>query len=728
MISDGARAVLAPLVGDDLDELYAQFREVNPDDHPSLFAVYLKGLKRLTNAKQVYDVTSALENEINLPSQSEEVLTGRFVRIVRIGKGGVGEIRLVHDRELGRNVAYKRLLPDAAGVPEVARSFLHEAFITAQLDHPSIVPIYSLEHEKKGSLAYTMKLVRGKTLSQLVREVATALEQGQAVPPEHQLHGRIEMFLQVCAAIDYAHSRGVVHRDLKPANIMVGPFHEVLVMDWGLASLASQHSEGDERVAGTPGYMSPEQALGEPGARQPASDQFALGLILFELVTLRKAYGSDSNTTLTRARARELAPLEHVAGTPIRRELKGIIDKATAASPADRYPSVSALAEDLRRYLRDEPVLAAPDGLLAGIQRTLARNRGATLAAILALLLLLTVAVFGSVLHARNVAAREHAAAAAREQMISELVGAAASRAGQIDASLSRYAGLLEALAVEFRSAVSSPAEPVPYHLSEGFADPELGPGDLEQVPHYPDPVSYGHLAYKIASPKTAADVEPQLFQLARLKPAFERLLLAAIGPEVLAMPADQQGHMLRTAPSPIIWTYAGHADGIVVKLPGKGGHPADYDPRQRDWYREGGTQPVATWGRSYIDSDGQRLVMPCSMAVLDGEGARLGVVAIDLSVDRLMHTWLDIGRPGATSYVLDGEGTVMISQASKEASFEERRAATFPFPEQLAARPTSQHAGQFKVGDQLVVWSEIPVIGWTYVLTGPTAALLADG
>jgi len=720
-----ARELLQPILGEELQGLYEQFREANPDDHPSLFAVYLKRLKRL-NARQVFDVAKALENEINLPASTEPWSAGRYVRIARIGKGGQGEVRLVHDRELGRNVAYKRLLPEAANDDDAVRAFAHEVLITAQLEHPFIVPVYALEHEKSGALAYTMKQVRGHTLGQLLNTVREAQGKGTELPEHHRLAGRLELFLHVCAAIQYAHSRGVVHRDLKPANIMVGPFQEVLVMDWGLAALTSEASDHN-RVAGTPGYMSPEQASGSPGAVDPKSDQFALGLILFELVSLTKAYGTDASSTLHRAKSRQLAPLQHPSGTSIRRELAAIVSRATAASPADRYDSVEALADDLRRYLRDDPVVAAPDNALQSLQRWVGRNRSATVAAMLAMLLFMTVGSFASVLHSRNLAERQRAAAAQREQQITELVGQAAERAGQIDASFSRYAGLLEAMAVELRVALSTPAEPAAYHLSEWYGDPVKAPPDMLSVPQYADPVSFGHLVYKVTPPTPTAELEPVLFQLSRMKPAFERLLLASLGPDALKLPIAEQRTLLQQTPSQVVWAYAGQRDGVVAKLPGKGGHPPDYDPRKRDWYRFGGQQPVATWGSTYIDSDGQQLLIPCSMAARDPNGELLGVAAIDLSVDRLVAEFLDLRADVGTTYVLDATGSVMLSSASQATTMDDRADTRFPFADALQGSDRA-HAGHLEVptpqGPRLLIWSEIPVLGWTYVFTAPTQDL----
>ena len=178
----------------------------------------------------------------------------------------------------------------------------------------------------------------------------------------------------------YAHSRGVVHRDLKPDNIMIGPFGEVFVMDWGVARVmdyADDDLDAEGALIGTLGYMAPEQARGDIEQVKGHSDQYSLGLILFELITLNKAVPDGTIPELYRRSLRgQLNPIHHfVPNKSIRRELKAIIAKATDSVIENRYKSVDALAEDIRHFLREEPVDAEPDPFFERIQRWVYRNR-----------------------------------------------------------------------------------------------------------------------------------------------------------------------------------------------------------------------------------------------------------------------------------------------------------------------------------------------------------------
>ena len=221
-------------------------------------------------------------------------------------RGGLGEVLAAHQEELDRTVALKRIRPDK--LHEAARRrFLREAAITARLQHPGIVPIYGLGQDEDGPF-YTMPFIEGQTLQEAI-DAFHGDEASRRDPGRRALEfrGLLQRFIAACNTMAYAHDQGVVHRDLKPSNIMLGPYGETLVMDWGLAKRlgtddAGGEAEGDApspspspdaltatgAVLGTPHYMSPEQARGEPTG--PASDVFSLGLILYAILTGRSPY------------------------------------------------------------------------------------------------------------------------------------------------------------------------------------------------------------------------------------------------------------------------------------------------------------------------------------------------------------------------------------------------------------------------------------------------------
>jgi serine/threonine-protein kinase len=248
---------------------------------------------------------------------------GRNLLFEEIGHGGMGRVLRGRDPGLRRELAVKVLRDAYRGNLEVERRFVEEAQIGGQLQHPGVVPVYELGHFADRRPFFTMKLVKGRTLADLLRE---------RPDPGHDLPRFLGVFEQACQTVAYAHSKGVVHRDLKPRNVMVGAFGEVQVMDWGLAKVLSPpRGEGPERTAGagtlirtarsdstaeeegrtgvvgTPAYMAPEQARGEAGAVDERADVFGLGAILCEILTGRPPHtGPDSEQVMRRAAAGEL--------------------------------------------------------------------------------------------------------------------------------------------------------------------------------------------------------------------------------------------------------------------------------------------------------------------------------------------------------------------------------------------------------------------------------------
>jgi serine/threonine protein kinase len=247
-------------------------------------------------------------------------LAGTRYRIEReLARGGMGIVYEAEDLELQRRVAIKILATELA-TPEAAERMCREARVIAQLEHPGVVPLHDAGTLPDGRVYYAMKLVRGRTLSEL----------------EAPLTEMLRLFLRVCEAVAFAHARGVVHCDLKPSNVMVGEFGEVLVMDWGVAKAIGEAAPG-----GTRGFMPPEQERGEP--LDARADVYALGAML----------------------KRPAIP----------RRLAAIAAKATAADRADRYPDAQSLAADIAHYLDGEPVSAYRETPFERAGRWLERNR-----------------------------------------------------------------------------------------------------------------------------------------------------------------------------------------------------------------------------------------------------------------------------------------------------------------------------------------------------------------
>jgi serine/threonine-protein kinase len=282
----------------------------------------------------------------------------------RAASGGMGVIDIAVDRALDRRIALKTLHPHLRSSESAVRMFLREARLTGILDHPHIVPVYDLGERSPDQLYFAMKLVEGQTLGDIIR----ALPRGPL--DTATLYAILDVVTKVCDGLAFAHSRGVLHCDIKPANVMVGEFGQVYLMDWGIARLvavdASPASAGgplggavaasvtDNSIIGTPCYMSPEQARGDRAKLDARSDVFLLGSLLYEVLTRRPPYSSSDRTeTLSLAASGAFpAPRKIAKDGSVPPELERIVLRAMAKNPADRYPSVAALREDLGRFMR----------------------------------------------------------------------------------------------------------------------------------------------------------------------------------------------------------------------------------------------------------------------------------------------------------------------------------------------------------------------------------------
>jgi serine/threonine-protein kinase len=303
-------------------------------------------------------VSSILEQVRRAPADRLEIEA-------RVAIGGMGAIDVAIDRALDRRIAVKTLHGHLRSDDTAVRMFLREARLTGLLDHPHVVPVYDLgERSEDGNLFFTMKLVEGETLAALLQ----ALPRG--VRDTATIYMLLDVIAKVCDALAFAHSRGVLHCDVKPANVMVGEFGEVYLMDWGIARLVSavpasteaedgpppptRRTMTDQAVIGTPCYMSPEQARGNRKKLDARSDVFLLGATLYELLTHRPPYSSsDRLETLALAAAAAFPNPRKVAGhVAVPLELDRIVMRAMAKNPDDRYPSVSAMKEDLVRFMR----------------------------------------------------------------------------------------------------------------------------------------------------------------------------------------------------------------------------------------------------------------------------------------------------------------------------------------------------------------------------------------
>ena len=356
---------------------------------------------------------------------------GRYTSVSEHARGGMGRVLLVYDEHLGREIAMKELLPYASSegdtltprrhVMTIVSRFLQEARITGQLEHPSIVPVYELGRHPDGSLYYTMKLVRGRTLSDVLRSTSTLADRLAVLPN----------YLDLCQAIAYAHSREVIHRDIKPSNVMVGEFGETVVLDWGLAKALHDKSErpdnlaetlralklspsvepvqtSDGQILGTPVYMPPEQARGELDEVDERSDVYSLGAVLYELLTGNRPYDRGKPAEILQKVISQLPPAVLKVEPSAPQELVAVCERAMARNQQDRYKDAKELVADIERFQTGALVSAYRYSLGEYLRRWVRRHKtvAATAAAAAMLIVAISLVYVFSLKHANTLLAQ----------------------------------------------------------------------------------------------------------------------------------------------------------------------------------------------------------------------------------------------------------------------------------------------------------------------------------
>jgi tetratricopeptide (TPR) repeat protein len=305
-------------------------------------------------------------------------------------RGGMGEVWLAQDSDIGRQVALKRMRKQ---VRDQKDAFLWEAQVTGQLEHPGVIPVHELSRDDKGEPYYIMKFVHGQTLLKAIDDFHAATELDPSAREVQRLR-LLQVFLTLCQTVAYAHSRGVIHRDIKPENVMIGEYGETLVLDWGLAKIVGhperpsaagpvQRTLSGESSAtmagaikGTPSYMAPEMATGDVNAVDHQSDVFLLGGTLYHMLTGKRPRQATSVTEYIVLTQKPTLPARKLDAR-IPRPLEAICAKALAVAKEDRYQTATALADDMQRYLAGEPVSAYRETFLERAARWCRRHRQA---------------------------------------------------------------------------------------------------------------------------------------------------------------------------------------------------------------------------------------------------------------------------------------------------------------------------------------------------------------
>ena len=448
-----------------------------------------------TSAQTGQGIGDTERNELNVGGARQantHVSDNRFkvIRPLESGKGGMGEIDVAEDAELGRHVALKKIRPEQADKQASRDRFRREAEITGNLEHPSIVPIYGLGSDASGRPYYAMRWIRGNDLGMAIEKFHADREQGSTSFDTIEFRALIDQLIDVAQAISYAHSRGVLHRDLKPNNVMVGKYGETLVIDWGLARLPDQDDFADANggplvenaaedeplvlsgshtrdlphtaqgsIMGTVGYAPPEQLDGSVDRIGPYSDVYGLGAILYQILTGKapvqtKGMGLKAAVEAT-LRGRIEPPGAVASGVP--KSLAAICMKSLEREPSERYSNASQLIDELERWKADQPVEARNETLIEKLGRFARKHRAATVAGTIALVTISLVSSIALVEVDRQRGLANDSAVAEKDQ---RLVAQRAQQKAESLASSERIAReKADRLAVSERKAKEEAAE-----------------------------------------------------------------------------------------------------------------------------------------------------------------------------------------------------------------------------------------------------------------------------
>ena len=602
-------------------------------------------------------------------------LEASYKRGEEIGAGGQARLFRGFDLHLRRQAAVKSLREEQGKNRELREKFVSEAMITAQLDHPAIVPVYSIHRDQNNNLHLAMKLVNGRPFQKYLAELVRHYDQDGFSPQEEQrsLNYRLEVFLTVCDALEYAHNRNIMHCDLKPENIMIGEYHEAYLMDWGLAKRIEDPDfdpatwQAPTVITGTPRFLSPEAVCGERCDHR--ADIYAMGLILYEIVTLQYGYpGSDHRETINRIRRGEMRPVTHRYKYPIPVDLRKIILKAAAWEKDKRYQTMEEFSSDLRRFIRGEEVSANPDSFFGRFARWGYRHRRLMLSLVLAVVALGAVAVAYSIYeryHQERI--RHH-----QEQTLARAVGYAMGASRSLDRQITKmeyglYSATTEALLL--LNAELTMHGDAPVYFLRDLHDPKKKPKSLDFSPGFGFTIDLDHPACHIAPGSNPANVRDRMQRLSLLTPMLMRAIVESGSKSVLA-----EGN-LRTLRNeafregvPLVSIYFGFNDGLFVTYPGELGiDPYDYDHRKRPWYvrRFDGTHRGAAliWGNPYL-SINNKLVLTCTLPMIDTYGKHHGIAAADVSLPRMVNELRGEGNQGKAllaKSLVDREGNIVL-------------------------------------------------------------------
>ena len=607
----------------------------------------------------------------------------------KIAQGGQGYIHRAWDQQFQRPVAVKTLLPEKLHSP-VRKAFFQEAQITAQLQHPGIVPIHNLWVDKGDCPHLAMKLVEGNTLRKRLEEIRKIYDtlpwRKISARERFSQKERLELFLKVCDALAYAHSRRVIHRDLKPENIMLGRFGAVYVLDWGIAiSLPEDSGVIATPVCGTPRYIAPEVLNRQPYGK--TADVYQMGLILFELVYLRHAYPlADPAAAMAAGMKGKTAPQEHLYGCRTAPLLDHIIAKAIALDPGKRYQDIRALAQDVHAFLNQAPVSVDKHPVWSAFTRLLMRHSQK----LLAVIAVLTLLFFGLISWNLATVLQDERRAEMRENVLRSVYGTHLRNVLTVERRFMEISSMLLQLVREVETRLEKlppPDKNMKFYDYTAWRDPMKRPPGFGFSPARGIKVSFEVPLYKLSG-DPVKNVQSYLTALTpMIRSCRDVIRWNSLGEER----KTAKDSALMETETPVSAVYIGLQNGLFLSYPYMGVFSENYDPRKRPWYlgAEKLKDRLIHWEDPYMDESIRKHVISGSIPVRSPQGRILGVLGLDLEPDTMIQAFVQRDLTASHvqgRYLLNKNGRIIASDSNLRPSGKSGRMPFFPhmelFPE----------------------------------------------
>ncbi|MDD5599275.1 MAG: serine/threonine protein kinase [Victivallaceae bacterium] len=601
-----------------------------------------------------------LENQLQLQD-----ITSNYSLKEQIAEGSQGTVWSAFDKSLRRDIIVKS--SKSPGENEDPRenknSFVAEARIMAQLDHPSIAPIYGMYSGINDKLHLTMKHIHGQTLRDYLENLIVLYERDgiAGFDEKRSIATRIDYLIKVCEAVDYAHCKGVIHRDLKPENIIIGNHSEVYVMDWGLACLLKPEEITDEthmteigrhmrnELVGTPCYMASELIRG--GLCNQQSDIFSLGMILFEIVTLEKAaLGETVRDVLRNIVCGNYRSFRHrFLKSRLPDDLKAIFIKATCNSLSRRYQSAHDLARDLKNYLRRNETTARPDNLPRKWLRAISNHSFLASLAISGSLLCLTVIIIYG-LHSKNTLIT---AQKTRESMLAHFQNMVFESANDLDYAFAY-----------FQSKLIDAANRAEYVFG---ADKTMRAGITFSGPDpdkktYVYSASYGarlNLRHALLYDENGKALDPETRNMLALSEILKHMLLTG-NARFNHRKWKFVTQAMLNGEAPLARNFIAFRDGTVLAYPGEEKYVKIYAPQKRQYCREAFDKDGLSWSPPFRCPDRPQIFISCFHKISGRSSREKAVIGMDINLEYIRKYLLNNPVPGIKKYIITRKGDII--------------------------------------------------------------------